>query len=428
MTITTNASNKISHLEKLCVVHADFNIWSGQVRLTADDLKLGAGGEIPPEKIAQLGTKKICDPAKLKGFHRLKTDARRNLLRVGMPFMNGFAVPVSRIDDVVKKLEEIQSEFDQLSHEFILGYHQAIDEWCKENPEYQSAIRAGAKPRDVVQKRIGFEYQVFMIAPAEDEKLNERLGDKIKGLGDEIITELVEEADKFYTDRLMGRDKVMVNTKISLRNMRDKLDGLSFLNHNITPLVSLINETLKGYETYAVGREVTGAFFHQLTATVLILSSKARIEQYIKGAINIKAEADALSANATQPSGETPSTKSAPQETAPANDLFSQEADTSTAKAVSSNPADAFMADLDRFFSNHTNLGPDEQSLIDSTVVHAQVEVVEDAPATSPIAPAPAQVEREVIDVQATVVDQTAAMHEDPHAATFDEEEENAFF
>jgi hypothetical protein len=41
--MTQTNSTKINHLTQLCVVHADFDIWSGQVRLTADDLKLGAG-------------------------------------------------------------------------------------------------------------------------------------------------------------------------------------------------------------------------------------------------------------------------------------------------------------------------------------------------------------------------------------------------
>ena len=429
MTTNANASGKISHLEKLCVVHTDFNIWSGQVRLTADDLKLGAGGEIPPEKIAQRGTKKICDPAKLNGFHRLKTDARRNLLRVGMPFMNGHAIPVARTDDVVKKLDEIHAEFEKLRHEFILGYHQAIDDWCKENPEYETAIRAGAKPRDFVQKRIGFEFQVFMIAPAEDEKLNERLGEKVKGLGDELIAELVEDAEKFYTDRLMGRDKAMVSTKATLRNMRDKLDGLAFLNSNIKPLVDLINDTLNGYATYAVGREVTGPFFHQLTATVLILSSKARIEQFIKGAINVKAEADALGAQAPQSTGGAPTSTSAQPQAEQAEDLFSQEASQTPATTSSSNPADALLADMDSFIAGLTKTDANEQSLIASNVVHAVVEVVDEAPAPAPVATAPApQPERDVIDVQTTVVEQSAAMHDDPHAASFDDEEEEAFF
>ncbi|MDW1951120.1 DUF3150 domain-containing protein, partial [Vibrio sp. 812(2023)] len=151
---------KVNHLQSLCVIHVDFDIWSGQTRLSASDLKLGEGGEIPPEKVAQLGSKKICDPAKLKGFHRLKTETRRLLLKFGMPFMNGFAVPVSKTDEICNKLNDINFQFNQLKQDFIKGYNKAVDEWCQENPEYERAIRAGALPKETVEERIGFEYQV----------------------------------------------------------------------------------------------------------------------------------------------------------------------------------------------------------------------------------------------------------------------------
>ncbi|MDV5469039.1 DUF3150 domain-containing protein [Klebsiella pneumoniae] len=76
----------------------------------------------------------MCDPAKLKGFHRLKTETRRLLLKFGMPFMNGFAVPVSKTDEICNKLNDINFQFNQLKQDFIKGYNKAVDEWCQENP------------------------------------------------------------------------------------------------------------------------------------------------------------------------------------------------------------------------------------------------------------------------------------------------------
>ena len=283
-------TTKINHLEQLCVFQVDFDIWSGQTRLSPDDFKIGTGGEIPPEKVAQLGTKKICDPAKLKGFHRLKSDTRRTLLRYGMPFMNGYAIPLSRCSEIIQKLDEVEAEFKGLKAEFINGYNQAIDEWCGENPEYEGALRAGALPLETVEKRIGFEYQVIQIGPVDVKNtgVSERLARKVNGLGDELIADLVEEADKFYSERLAGRDKCGITTRMTLRNMRDKLDGLSFLNSKIQPLVKLLDETIAGYAQYAVGREVHAPFFHQVVATALILSSKSAIERYLEGAITVQ--------------------------------------------------------------------------------------------------------------------------------------------
>lgn len=62
------SQTQIKHLDSLSVVQIDFNIWSGQTRLRPEDFNLGVGGELPSEKVAQLGSKKIIDNANLNGF------------------------------------------------------------------------------------------------------------------------------------------------------------------------------------------------------------------------------------------------------------------------------------------------------------------------------------------------------------------------
>ncbi|WP_256896242.1 DUF3150 domain-containing protein [Vibrio alginolyticus] len=280
--------SKVKHLENLCVINADFDIWSGQTRLSASDFKLGAGGEIPPEKVAQLGSKKICDPAKLKGFHRLKTETRRFLLSYGMPFMNGYAVPVAKTDEICAKLDKIDVEVQQLKHEFVTGYNNAVDEWCRENPEYETAIRAGALSREEVEKRIGFEYQVFMVQPTQDEQSAHRLNRKVEELGDDLIAEVVNDANDFYNKRLAGKMHVATATGATLKNLRDKVDGLSFLNSAFTPLVSLLDQTLAGYEKHGAGkRNIEGMFFFQIMAAVLIMCDRQRIQEYAGGSLSV---------------------------------------------------------------------------------------------------------------------------------------------
>ena len=67
----------VDHLSNISILNLDFDIWSGKVKLKASDIRLGAGGEIPPEKLAQLGQKKVINSDKLRPFLRLKTSARR---------------------------------------------------------------------------------------------------------------------------------------------------------------------------------------------------------------------------------------------------------------------------------------------------------------------------------------------------------------
>lgn len=356
---------EVKNLKSLCIVQTDFDIWSGQTRLSAEDLKLGEGGEIPPDKIAQLGSKRICDPAHLRGFHRLKTETRRLLLRYGMPFMNGFAVPVEKTDEISEKLNDIAVEFNQMKDDFISGYNAAVEEWVDENPEYAGAIRAGALPRDVVEKRIAFEYNLFLIQPVDDDEANaQRLGAKVERLGDDLIDEVVQEAAKFYSRNLAGRDQVAIASRLTLKNIRDKVDGLAFLNSAFDPLVRLLDQTLEGYERHAQGRFVVAPFFYQLLAAVLIMSDRSKIEQYADGSLTLDDMGSSLPVGQEmwaglmgndQPLGSDDGTEVSESEQAEEEDA----APTSPEDAADDSEAGEeelidFEEDLDRFFEQST--------------------------------------------------------------------------
>lgn len=286
----SNTSNRqIQHLENLCVIHVDFDIWSGQTRLNAEDLKLGEGGEIPPEKLALLGSKKICDPAKLRGFHRLKTKCRRKLEHYGLPFMNGWAVPAERLDTILKQLDSIGKEFDAVRQEFLRCYDKAVDDWANDNPGYEHIIRAGAMPRGVVETRIGFDYQVFQIQPVGEvsDATQQRLNRKVGGLSDALFGEITAEANKFYEERLKGAMSLDVATRKTLENLRSKVDGLSFLHGSLASLVHLLDETIQGYQQHAQGRYVVAPFLYQVMAAVLIMRDRTMIASYANGAVTV---------------------------------------------------------------------------------------------------------------------------------------------
>ncbi len=86
-------------------------------------------------------------------------------------------------------------------------------------------------------------------------------------MGDDLIAEVVNDANDFYNKRLAGKMHVATATGATLKNLRDKVDGLSFLNSAFTPLVSLLDQTLAGYEKHGAGkRNIEGMFFFQIMA------------------------------------------------------------------------------------------------------------------------------------------------------------------
>lgn len=289
----TTLNNKVQHLDNLCVVHVEQSNWSGQTRLDPKDIKLGIGGEVPSDTVFQLGSKKVCDPERLKAFTRIKSASRRLLKRHGLPFMNGWAVPIDKVDEITQDLNEMKQEFQDVKNLFLNDYDLALEEWIRDNPDHAEAIRAGALPKDVVEKRISFNYQVFMIQPVSaDPNITNSLNEKVVGLGDELIDEIVNDANRFFDSNLRGRTDCGVTTRLTLTRLRDKIDGLSFLNASFDPLVNLLDETLSVYDN-ADGRNVRSPYFYQIVAATLILGSHDKINEYANGLITLDDQAAA---------------------------------------------------------------------------------------------------------------------------------------
>jgi hypothetical protein len=132
-----------------------------------------------------------------------------------------------------------------------------------------------------------------MIQPINDnDATTDRLDRKIATIGRDLLDEITEEASKFFSNNLSGRITTNVSTKLTLKKIRDKVDGLSFLNSSFTSLVDLLDETLKGYEIHSQGRVVQAPFFYQVVATALILGDRRRIEDYADGVVTLSEYTD----------------------------------------------------------------------------------------------------------------------------------------
>lgn len=282
--------------EQLFVVSADFNIWSGQKKMLADDIRIGAGGRLPPEKVAQLGNKKIVDPDSLKPFHRLKVEARRFLESYGMPFLGGYALPNSALQMVEEKLDAISVEYEREKGRFLANYDSSVQSWIQQNPEFASEIRRGVMQLEDVEKRIQFGWEIFRISPAEGGQHSERMERKLRGLGDDLIAEVGKEGRKFL-ETCFGKEQVATSTAATLRAIRTKVEGLAFLNGNLQSLVDLIDECLKGYNLHKEGRFIVKPFLYQVLAVGMILSDEDKIQDWADGNIHLGQYAETIRGN-----------------------------------------------------------------------------------------------------------------------------------
>lgn len=272
---------EIETLDKLVICHIDCAIWSGRKKLRPEDLRLADGSELPPKDVASLGSKKICDPEALAHFERLKKEAQRQCEQVGVRFLGGYAVPEARLDQVVAALDRIREQFARRKQAFLAGYDQVILDWIGKHPEFAEAIRRAVSPVEAVARRLQFDYAVYRLKPAEQAG---QLDSKIDGMGQTLFREIARDAAELFERSVAGRQQISQRALNPLRRMRDKLDGLSFLDHRVQPTVAAMDDL---FVRLPKTGPISGAQFHELLATVLILADPDKMKRHGEGQLDI---------------------------------------------------------------------------------------------------------------------------------------------
>lgn len=284
--VSSNSKNGANtpFLEQVSVVWLDINIWSGQTKLKPEDLKLGQGSELPPTQFANLGSKKLLDPKRLNCFTAIKTQAHALLAKDGIRFMNGYAIPIAKAKDLAERLDDINKSFQFEKSQFLMEFEDLIEEWCRSYPEYEKSIRSCSVNKSDLDKKINFSYQIFQIEPASVNA--DRLEQHSLSLYDSMIDEIIKVSNDFYYQSCHGKDWISARTRPTLVGLRDKIDGLSFLNGNFVNLVSLLNSCIYLYDKKINGK-IHSPHYHQIVNSVLILSDKDKIEAYGRGDLSI---------------------------------------------------------------------------------------------------------------------------------------------
>jgi len=238
----------ITVLENLVAVHLSVNIWSARRKLVPSDFDINnTGANLPPEELASLGSKRVCNPVDLRVFGTLKSRATTLLDRNGVRFLGGWALPEDRIDEVQAELETIASEFLREKAVFLNRYDDAVHDWIRTNPGWESIIANSVVSADYVRSRFGFAWQMFRVqAPAvrddsPESVVNTGLDDAVSGLGQTLFGEIAKAATETWYKSFMGKSEVTRKALSPLRTMYRKLTGLSFVEPRVTPVADLLS-------------------------------------------------------------------------------------------------------------------------------------------------------------------------------------------
>lgn len=330
-------------LDQMAIFHVDFDIWTGKARLTAKDLRLGSDGEIPPASLATLGSKNICDPKLLRAFGAIKQRMARYMESVGLRFMNGYAVPLSRLDEVSKELNALRDEFYRARDAFLHSYDTAVNDWCSANPEWADIIRDGVMSRDRVADRLGMTWEAFQITNGDVQASGTHgVENKARRLGGDLLQEVIETASEAYSTHL-AKPSLHVSFRVRkpLKVMRDKMDGLSFLDGRFKSLVQLMDEALR-FLPEDSKEPVEGEGYFRISAVIQILSDEDKVEAFVRGDTTVDGFAKELESKA--PVDQKPKSNAKRSQGSKASgdkkDLFDS----------SSHSEDELLADLDEAF------------------------------------------------------------------------------
>jgi hypothetical protein len=264
----------INILDHLVVVNLDVHIWSARRKLMPEDL---GNAELPPEELASLGSKRICNPDALKHFSTLKARAVSMLERNGVRFLNGWAIPVDRMEQIAGELAAVRDDFNNARDKFLLCYEQAVREWMDLHPQWASIIANSVVSEEHVRSRMAFKWQMFRIVPPAATARHGDLRDDIDRLGDTLFGEVAKTATETWHRCYAGKTEITRKALSPLKAILDKLTGLSFMEPRAAPVAELIRTAF----TYIQKRgPIRGGTLILLQGLVALLRSPADLLEH----------------------------------------------------------------------------------------------------------------------------------------------------
>jgi hypothetical protein len=279
-------------LDQIDVVKLDINLWTSSKKLRPEDLVLADGSKLPPEDLANLGTKKTIDPDRLKEFNRIKKEAERICLQSGTRFLGGFANPRDEIPRITQELDDLSKTFYAARDQLLATYNEDTEEWIARHAEFGDAIRRAIEPVESVAAKLRFDYVVFRVTvpqsdvalldstPAAVDSLTRRTG----SMSEQLFHEIAQEASQLIDRSFVGKDTVTGRSLSAFRRMRDKLDSLGFLDHRCMPVVDKIDVVLDALPKQG---PYNGVAFNSLFTLGLLLSDPDKIKRHGSGLLQM---------------------------------------------------------------------------------------------------------------------------------------------
>ncbi len=300
-------------LNKTVCIMLACTLWTGRRRLHAEDLGDLASG-LPPEDVASMGSLKLCDPAALRELANIKRRAERACEAVAVKFLGGYATDEANLEQIAATLTELKKKFDSAAQRVVDGLGNMIDEWVRDHPEWEEAIRRCPPDVDRIAKRLQFDFQVFRIAPASDDAAvaSEGLQRAVGGLTGQLYHEVAVLARTALKRSFEGKARVGQRAIRVIRVAADKLGALSYLDGSIRPVLDRVRAVR---DALPKSGEIAGGDLVDVVGLLNLLGNEAQLARFgaLKG---VQTDSAIEPTPDARVNGATPPTPAAPREDA----------------------------------------------------------------------------------------------------------------
>ena len=284
-----NTQTDIKVLDNILALHLDVNIWTARKKLSPEDFD---GATLPPDDLASLGSKRICDPEDLRVFGTLKARAVSLLDRHGVRFLGGWAIPENQADAIVTELEQILHDFNAAKENFLARYDESVREWIAKHPGWEQIIFDSTVSADYVRSRMGFLWRLYRIVPPDPaDPVMVGIKDEVEGLGQTLFGEVSKAATEAWHKCFAGKMEITRKALSPLRTIHQKLSGLSFVEPRVSPVADLIHTA---FEHLPKRGKIEGANLIMLQGLVSLLRDTDALIEHGQKIMNGTTSTDVL--------------------------------------------------------------------------------------------------------------------------------------
>ena len=273
-------------------------LWTGRAKMSETDFGFDHG-ELPPEAIASLGSKRVIDPEALKPLNKIRYQMRRSCMEVGVRFLGGFAVPANAAETLVKKLESLVLEGEVIKGDFMQSLDRKLQIWHAAHPKWAHILSAGTPERESIAKRIQFGFHAILVTTPENDIVAKSIINAVDGMGASIIDEISSEARTFVEKSLDdGRDQGSQKTLLPMRRIAKKLAGMRYIDPQFQKITEVVDAVI---DTLPLSGRVEAQDFINLTRLANLLSNRVSFGETTKnldmGMVTVQGVVDNLTSN-----------------------------------------------------------------------------------------------------------------------------------